>query len=352
MVAPVVYAGYSSSEGPYSHTDRDRFTQSKPYNVPAPYRVTRVTGVDRLSNSEGFDSGFVKNVSFGRNSFTDYALHHAATYNAAYEKFRGMISDSAGWAENIAQAGKARTMFVNRAVQLAQFATALKHHRFGDAARILRTPTPSRASNKKAVSQNFLEYEYGLKPIISDLHGTMQVLTSDPGLRKIKASRMTIMRDDYSTYILGGFDTQKAVCRLAITLRSGVRVTNPNLFLANQLGLTDLALPWKLIPFSFVVDWFVNVEQVISSVTDDFGLTLVEPHWTWFTRSDLRKFTYTPYESMGIQHSTSSTRNQVAVEMLRSTGIPGPTLIIKPFKGFSVQRGAQAIALVLAVLGK
>lgn len=357
---------FSANTNPDPFTNRYRwgYRQARPYNLPLQFVLTQSRGwdhgwtTDRWSTSY---SGKSKNASLG-SQYNQMPSRKADVYNKAYDRFKGSISDTAGWAENIAQAGKARVMFNDRAVQLGKFTLALAKRDFGRAARILRTPKPSGVSHKKAVSQNFLEWEYGIKPIISDLDSSMKILTSDPGVRKLKGSNRD-RKDDVvitrlGTQKLGSLTTEEGHSQYAVTIRSQVRVTNPNLFLANQLGLLDLALPWKLIPFSFVVDWFVNVEQVISSMTDWFGLQLVNPHVTTMERVHYYRLQHNwdlrmdGFDSVWYWFTTKNERFLEFVECRRSLGIPGPTLTVKPFKGFSLQRGAQAIALVLSVLGK
>jgi hypothetical protein len=159
----------------------------------------------------------------------------------------------------------------------------------------------------------------------------------------------------------GGGITGRQVTTLqgntVITNRVIAQITNPNLFLANQLGLIDIALPWKLLPFSFVVDWFINVEQVLSSVTDWYGVSLIHPHRSVFLtgRRNFHSYSwstaYLPGGGSTIVWGRSIV-DQNSTEWARELGFSQPTLKVRPFKGFSVQRGVQAISLVLAVLGK
>ena len=263
-------------------------------------------------------------------------------------------------AENIAQMSKTRKTIVERSVQLATFASALRRADFVKAAKALRTPIPSKVSNRKAAAQNYLEWEYGVKPVMSDLHNSLQTLVSHPGdvtylkgSANFSASRSSFSRSSNSSSTV--ISKEVVAVNGGITCRTGVRVVNPNLFLANQLGLIDFALPWKLVPFSFVVDWFVNVEQVISSVSDWYGLQLIGPHYTEKSSGNRKAFSgsYSVNPTTGLQNPpTETTWDQNSVKMDRIMGIPSPQLSVRPFKGFSLQRGAQAIALVLSVLGK
>lgn len=253
-------------------------------------------------------------------------------------------------------------MVNDRLVQLWRFANHLRRGRFSQAASTLRIPKPEKVSHAKAMSKNFLEYSYGWAPLFSDIHSSCKILTSDPGSRRVKGkareswSDVSAVRgsDSSGSY----FNRSHQKCDLTITTRAVVRITNPNVFLADRLGLIDPALPWKLLPFSFVVDWFVNVEQVLSSMTGWLGVELTHPHYTEFATGFLNQESITnfnqvnPWDGSVFGAWTRNQRNIRAVSMKRVLGLPSPELVIRPFEGFSLSRGLQALSLVIAVLGK
>jgi hypothetical protein len=354
MVAPTVGPYFrETNPGVFSKVHRTGMKQARPYNLDLEYSLDHWEGWDTLHSSEtGSIVGPIKNVSWGVQSMSEYPRHLQATYNAAYAKLQSEICDSAGWGENIAQAGKTRKMINDRLTQVARFSIALKHKRFREAAGILFMPTPKRVSQNKAVSSNFLEYEYGVKPLLKDIQDSMKILTSDPGERRVRATKTSYWQERDSVSGPGFYQLDTAIGRVRVGLQATVRVTNPNLFLANQLGLLDLALPWKLIPFSFIVDWFVNVEQVISSCGNGFGLALTKPLTKVLLRGGHNYSARTFYEANGQVYTNTAARAQSHVRFARTIGISGPSLVVKPFKGFSLERGAQAIALVLSVFGK
>ena len=52
-------------------------------------------------------------------------------------------------------------------------------------------------------------------------------------------------------------------------------ISSPNSLKANQLGLVNPAsVAWELIPFSFLVDWFLPVGKFLESYTDTVGMQL------------------------------------------------------------------------------
>lgn len=286
----------------------------------------------------------------------DFDRHRQAAYNLAYERFRAQVSDTAGWGENLAQINQARNMFNDRGVQLWNVVNNIRHGNLRAAANALKSPAPSRMTARKSVAAQFLELEYGIRPLVKDIGDSIKFLTeTEFGWRKITASARDVWRDtgrsgSYPTSY-SGYD---ALVDARVKILGKVRVTNPNLFLAGKLGFIDPALPWKLIPYSFVVDWLINVEQVVSSMTDWYGLALDEAQHTYFFQSRASNFSGNTFPA-GIGYSEGSVRTDgvfSSVEVYRNMGLPGPTLVLRPWKGFSMERGAQAIALVIGALDK
>lgn len=366
MAAPVTGPFVADQDYPFASLTRRIHRQAMPVDRPLPYTMYYYYGkrTETQCYSGACTTTHTKAPNFGLLNDSEGAKKLVACRNLAYERLKAQLSGSAGWAENLAQIGKTRRSIVERSVQLATFATALRKGRFGEAARVLRTPVPSGVSNRKAVSQNFLEFEYGWKPIFQDIVESADILTSFPAIhqRIVGRARDRISRlsksfsfTDNSSFTQSLFSSTVTSGFVGVHLQTIATVTNPNLFLANQLGIIDFALPWKLIPFSFVVDWFVNVEQVLSSVSDWYGVTLQDSFTTNFTRgneNDVTRNRYWVKPSGSLDNSFDKDFDKECVELLRTLGISGPTLAMKPFQGFSIRRGAQAIALVLNVLGK
>lgn len=360
MVAPVtgpfsvVFNG-----GLYNTGSRTWYRQAKPYDLVLPFS---------FSHQEGKRRSWVKYYNYASDVTSRYLYNlpllvnpsdarWTAANNRCYAKLKGKIGDTAGWAENLAQIQAARSMINGRFEQLATFVVHVKNGKFRKAARALRTPVPSGVSHKKAVSQNILEYEYGMKPLMSDIESSIKILGMDLGAKRIHASQTETYVSRTNTPIASpwaGVNVSELKELLSVRQYVSVEISNPNLFLAGQLGLLDLALPWKLIPFSFVVDWFVNVEQMISSVTDFYGLNLINPGTTRYTKGWYTDFIFEQKLNQAAAYYMSDGRETVyeGTSTTRSAGLSGPALVIKPFQGFSLERGIQACALILAVFGK
>lgn len=120
----------------------------------------------------------------------------------------------------------------------------------------------------------FLEGIFGWLPLLSDIHQMTKVLADDFPTEFVSETvreSKSLVYPPPGTAILSG----SAVLTVRVNQACFARVSNPNVWLMNKLGLINPALvAWDLVPWSFVVNMFANVNHVLSSYTDTAGLTL------------------------------------------------------------------------------
>lgn len=367
MVAPV--------SGPFTHLEvsdpfrvfvRYGYRQAKPYTLPLPVDTSDNWGKRKeyylFGSGFEIDNPWVGNPIFEASNDGDLKLAglSQSAYNRAFGKFRSEIGDSAGWGENFAQWRAASSMVNERLTQMVRFVSELRRGRLLKAAHVLRMEhKPFGASRRKKWQDNFLEFEYGWRPLMNDISSSIRILTdTDFGARKIfGTSRESASWAD--TSVVFGYVSGNGVQRrnrrkdgyVKVRISARVRITNPNLYLAGAMGVIDPALPWKLVPYSFVVDWFVNVEQVLTSLSGFLGLSLEDPYWSQYFYGVHSQHDVADYQDGQPTHEEIFVEGKSA-HFYRHTGIPNPPLIIKPFKGFSVERGLQAIALLTGFFGR
>lgn len=184
----------------------------------------------------------------------------------------------------------------------------------------------------QSVGSKWLWWSYGVKPLAGDMYNALDVLQRPLPEMEISGSGSGTNTVKYGpeTYVF----------KSKIRISANVRVNNPNLFLANQLGLTN-PVQWinEGIAFSFVVDWFSNLSQVISQMTDFVGLEIVGPmtaekssvHHTyvWWGATDVKEWT----------------------RYRRTLSIPEAKLRFA-YERFQWQRGANAVSLLVQFLKK
>lgn len=361
MVLPITGPINTNKSTPFGSKLRSSYTQVKPFDRPLNYVMDEYWGqraTVQWDRSQHVTSSTVKDISFALTSEADYVKKRTTAFNQAYARLKDKSGPSSGWLENIATVNQSRRLLADACLRLGSVALSLRKGHFDEIAIALGlAATPKGVSRRKHISQNFLAFEYGVKPLISDIQETWKLLTSDPGRQLVRARAFSSFAyssvEQVNTPTFQSFYSKNWSGTVSVQLQAWLRISNPDVFLANKLGLLDLALPWKLIPFSFIVDWFVNVEDVISSLTDWYGCVLEQPFTSELARGQqsIESRSNTWYPDGTTEGNRISTRNS-QVKLIRSLGISGPALQVKPFRGFSLERGAQAISLVLSVFGK
>lgn len=189
---------------------------------------------------------------------------------------------------------------------------------------------PSGREIVKDVGSKWLWWSYGIKPLVTDMYNAMDVLQRPLPWTRVHGSGISHYEFKANT-----FDFYRLECKVKVA--ANVRVVNPNLFLANQLGLTN-PVQWlnEGIPFSFVIDWFSNLSQVISQMTDFVGLEIADP-------------VTAEHSSVQLNSSTGDSK----IRHLYSRSLTMPTAKLRfAYERFQWQRGANAISLLVQFLPK
>jgi hypothetical protein len=207
-------------------------------------------------------------------------------------------------------------------------------------------------ANLKKSGGHVLEYSFGWAPLVGDIAAAIAVLGAGIPPPYVKARQKlaytaTTGWVDYGAVLnkdeISGF--------IEWSLRSWIRITNPNTLLLNELGLTNSAsVLWEVTPWSFVVDYFVNVNAFIASFTEWVGLELDRPNKTFFAKEDCVH--YAKWDTASPPSYGPPIWGSTNVSVNRTLGIPGPTLALRLPWEMSMQRGATSIALLLQQLRK
>lgn len=169
-------------------------------------------------------------------------------------------------AVNLAQTGQVADMVVSNLGKLGRSVMALKHGDFATAARQLgASPKPSRLKSTD-ISGRWLELQYGWLPTLSDTFEAckaFEAISNGPS-----KSRFSVKRSQTGTQTINGTTSaEKQRLGQKRTLTYTLELAE-ELSFARQLGLTDpLSVAWELIPYSFVVDWFVPIGTYLSNLS-------------------------------------------------------------------------------------
>lgn len=320
------------------------FTQPPPFEATLSYELRDVS-VHRRGSGNG--------ASLHRASSFGYAIDDGATALAAqlaYRKFVSGIGDNAAIGASLAEWNQSQSMIVTRASQLYKGLKLFRQGRFELALRTMevrnyRDKMKSRGisfttDRQKRWSERWLEFHFGWSPLIGDIYNAINVLQSNVPPNRIRASgveqRTLVQRSP--PYLVTNHNGLKIQARCLYF--ADVEVSNANLHLANQLGLLNpFQVAWEVVPFSFIVDWFVPVSSFLGQWSDFQGLRLTNSGRTDILVNNGKRF------SQGA--SSTMFADYTSVWMRRSAGITYPGLAIPSFTRFSVTRGATAIALLM-----
>jgi hypothetical protein len=188
-------------------------------------------------------------------------------------KFNGKLrKGSASMGVTLGSWSQSREMIVKRSSDLGKVTQSAYN-------RLNRNPKQLKELRHKRepLANEVLETEFGWRPLYEDFHTALTSVCQDG----IPDQWITSRHREYLTYDTGivtnGYTKyyRKYLGRAMVTYSANVAIANPNLWLLNRLGLVNPAtVIWDLIPWSFVVNMFVNVNAMISSVTDEVGLDI------------------------------------------------------------------------------
>jgi hypothetical protein len=129
------------------------------------------------------------------------------------------------------------------------------------------------------ITELWLEYWMGWAPLYGDIWNALDVIQRPPPLNSHFSVTVVGKLNPFEMVLNtpNDFGYQRDYCQGTASLSAygTMKITNHNLYVANQPGLLNPAVvAWELVPFSFVVDWVVNVKQVLESLTTYLGVSL------------------------------------------------------------------------------
>ncbi len=246
--------------------------------------------------------------------------------NEAIARFTGKVrKHNASLGVTLGSAAQSLNMIADRSNKIAAM--------FDRSLRKQRIKNPSPRSRRRTVAKDragdILEYEFGWVPLVDDIQKAFEALGRDFDARWVhSAVKQKYSKQHSQTGSAYAYDWRyHDEGEISVCVGAKVSVTNPNLFLLNRLGLLNLpGVAWDLIPWSFVVNMFTNMGQMVNSITDFVGVSLsngCSTRVSSITRQDHRFAGNAPgqYKTQGYAHSVVHDK-----QCLRTVGgIPTPT---------------------------
>lgn len=236
---------------------------------------------------------------------------------------------------------------------------------------------PRSIKDGRSFPERWLEYRYGWSPLLSDAEGMLKALERADGgtFERYTVGVWSMKRERTSTTESASFSanfgagstyppstgvswwvpgilrkTTESSCfvRLDATMKDSVYVR------LNDVGVIDpLSTVWEILPYSFVVDWFLNVGEFLAAVN---GANLY--HFLGGSET-LRNQTYWDHRPSGPSVGTSSTQSISGYNVTQNTcfvripltGMPSPAWVVK--NPLSLDHFADAMSLLVqAITGK
>lgn len=200
-------------------------------------------------------------------------------------KARGQLK-SAVWDAPLffAELGKTSSMVAQLASRFVYTVRSLRKGRFDDAYRALfpKSHPPARSRRRfyrlyatqpeKAVSSAWLEWTYGIKPMMMDVQSAITACEDARTVRGTTGVLRCSVKSKSSNHIEDEIwgDYHIVLQRhdeVSVSRKLNLRYTvDPSILQLQRFGITNpVSTIQELIPFSFVLDWFVDVGSYISS---------------------------------------------------------------------------------------
>lgn len=317
----------------------------------------------------------------GRSTLDLPCYHNAPDENLVISRLQGKITgnNTANLAEDLATSMMTLKLLTNSVSRLSAASQLLLNGNLKAYAQLIGQANSKSFLRKEGFARRnavagtnllaelWLEYRYGWLPLLNSISSSMgafsQYMARNPRIVSVSASAKETTRSTVDIFFNPSSPLPPAKVgseqRVTTTkLRMGLHyhASSPMVALFSQLGLTNpVALGWELVPFSFVVDWFLTIGQAFNALSAFDGLTFHSGYRTLFTKEELSVTTswsggfgddnYEYTEDMG------SSFNGKAVRMDRSPLLGFPSAQLPTVKNpFSFIHTANAVALLVTNL--
>lgn len=261
---------------------------------------------------------------------------------------------------NAVEMSKTAEGVAKSATKIYKSLRAFKNGEFVRALSVLGLTTKNKG---KDAASSWLEMQYGILPLMGDIHGAYEEVTRKPrnhGMRKKVTAQEELSRSTSESGIPSGIDGFSGDLKFNATASGKLvlwfEVDNPALLAASSVGLTNpLEIVWEITPFSFIVDWFLPIGDYLGALTASQGFKYLGGCWTTKT-TQMNQRWLTPLAAfvsgtdpwVTVYPSCSGRRITVAksIDRIPVLVLPEPPLPSLEDSPLSVKRALNALALL------
>lgn len=361
MVAPITYVPTERLEvlypgSPYSVRVREisRVRQKRPFDRPLPYSVHTIEGVPTYvgygyDGQPAYSAGFnfnsiwrayvIPDETGGDSHLPWFQTRRNDVVGKALMRFNDKRGENASLGVTLAQANMTLGMISKRAEETLDLILALRRKDWKKVRRLLR-PHKGWRKRTKGVADNYLEIYFGWMPFIVDMAKAVKVLDSDFPFGKVRGSASL----EDTLEIGGAVYGVRHKARFRAAVEAQVRVTNPWLDTAGRLGLLNpIPVIYDITPWSFVVNWVINLDQFLAQGEFYPGVELKDPQWMEQVEDDMQVWKAPADGNPGL---TGGSRGK---SFRRSVGsLPSVSLKIRPnYRWDNLPRALSQVSLLI-----
>jgi hypothetical protein len=292
-----------------------------------------------------YDCGDLNKV--GDYFYGRYATSPPADYDRCVTEALLKLADGkANMGENLATAKHTAGMFQATALELADALRKARRGQLGDLWGVTKNG-----------ANLFLQWKYGWKPLMNDVYKAYQTFSKDCDPALLLTVRRTISssenhRSNPLLDLLPGSVVWERHCDYRTTVQLTARLpqsyTTQFTRGANQWGLVNPAsLAWELVPWSFVVDWFMPIGNILEAFSATVGLDFVDGFMGLSAEGyykGTKSLTNYPYVQYPNGYPRASSKRHQYTRTLYG-GFPSPTGVYWK-NPFSTGHGLSALSLL------
>lgn len=299
----------------------------------------------------------VKSIGANIGNWQDYGLfdHYSAAQArceaAALGRHLAKIKDQkVNLLQALAERNQTARLLKDSVARLAKAIALMRSGRLSQAAKAFFP------KNSKELSQDWLAFQYGIRPLISDIEGMAQTLATgvvgqfDVVSTATETVTSIAPRDTGSTrdYIYCDWKTT-VTTTVTVRYKTRVKIKSEGMRSLAEMGFTNLpTIAWELTPWSFIVDWFLPIGKWINSLDALTGAVIQHSHKTVVIKQQaLCEKSYDGTNTNGKKSSGWARYHCDRISVVRTvlTSLPAP-----PFPDFKDPVSAEHIANASALL--